>query len=442
MPYLICKKELETKQLETTDTPIRQQKRSIPFLVVVGLFGTGLAFLISTLDPFIYNEKVRVLAPPGFKNTTLGVITILTLVMAFIAQPLIGHWSDHTHSRWGKRAPYLTAGVIGVSLALVFVVTANSLWMLVLAAMLVSTFSNTTQAAWQALIPDQVPTFQHGTAAGIKTVLELTGVVGGVALVGVMLSRGNLWGPPIITITLFGAILLITLYTLHRASTAPKSTGQVATAGAFSMLLTALWQAPTAFYWWMANRFFFWSSAISIRTFLLNYLEDVLQFSPARAQELSSQLFVLLGVGVFLLALPTGAITDRVGRRPMLVVAGLMAAVGASIFIVGRNLSVLFVAGGLIAIGAGIFATTSWALATDLAPQSKGALYLALANGATVLGSIGGRLGGPLIDALNQLFNTVALGYMVVFAIAALFFVGSSTVVLKIPEKAQHKPLG
>jgi hypothetical protein len=59
---------------------------------------------------------------------------------------------------------------------------------------------------------------------------------------------------------------------------------------------------------------------------------------------------------------------------------------------------------------------------------------LALANAATVLGSIGGRLGGPLIDGLNQIVGTVALGYLVVFGIAALFFAGSSAVILKIPE--------
>jgi hypothetical protein len=94
----------------------------------------------------------------------------------------------------------------------------------------------------------------------------------------------------------------------------------------------------------------------------------------------------------------------------------------------------LFVAGGLIAVGAGIFASASWALATDLAPTGEGAQYLGLANVATVLGSIGGRLGGPLIDGVNQLAGSVALGYTVVFAIAALFFAGSSLAVLMITE--------
>jgi MFS family permease len=389
------------------------------------------------LDPFIYNEKVRLLAPAGLRNTTLSFITIMALLVALVAQPLIGQWSDRTRSRWGKRAPYLTAGVVGVSFALALVIVADNLWLLIIAAMLVSTFSNTTQAAWQALIPDQVPEFQRGKAAGIKVVLELMGAVAGIAVVGFILSRGNLWGTPLIAIALFFVILLITLSTLRRSPAPTETIGQAGFQNPFSSLMTTIKQAPPAFSWWMLNRFLFWSSAISIRTFLLNYLEDVLGLSPAYAQSLSSRLLVVLGLGVFVLALPAGAVADRIGRRPILVTAGLLAATGAIFFIIWRDLNLLFIGGGLIALAAGIFASASWALATDLVPDTKGALYLGLANGATVVGSIGGRLGGPLIDGLNRLMGTVTLGYLVVFGIAALFFVGSSVVVLKISEVDQ-----
>lgn len=413
------------------------QKRGIPFLVVVGLFGLGLGFTISSLDPFIYNEKVRLLAPSEFKNTALGFITIMALLVALVVQPLIGQWSDRTRSRWGKRAPYLAAGVVGVSFSLMLVVVAADLWVLMAAAMLVSTCSNTTQAAWQALIPDQVPEWQHGTAAGIKTVLELVGVVSGVGLIGITLARGNLWGSPLIASGLFFVILLITLYTLRSSPVIVEPASRPASPNLIFGLVTSLKQAPPSFSWWMLNRFLFWSSAIAIRTFLLNYMEDVLGLSATEAQALSSRLFILLGVGVFVLALPAGAIADRLGRRPLLITAGLMAAAGAVIFVFWREFNILYVAGGLIAAGAGIFASASWALVTDLVPKTEGALYLALANGATVLGSIGGRLGGPLIDGVNQLMGTITLGYLIVFAIATVFFAGSSLVVMKIPERGR-----
>jgi MFS family permease len=430
--------------IRTTDatepqTPTYRQQRSLRYLIIIGLFGLGLGFTISLLDPFTYNEKVRVLAPPGYKNTTLGLITVMALVVALIVQPWVGQWSDRTHSRWGKRAPFLTAGVIGISFSLILVVVADSLWTLVVAAMLVSTFFNTIQAAWQPLIPDQVPEPQHGTSAGIKTVLELIGLITGIIAVGFMLSRGNLWGAPLLAMALLFIILLTTLLTLRRSPSLATSTPNLRGKNPLRVLLSTLRNASPAFHWWMLNRFLFWSSAIAVRTFMLNYLEDVLGLSAAEAQALGSRLLVILGAGVLILALPAGAVADRIGRRPILIAAGIMAATGATGFIFTRDLFLLFVAGGLIAAGTGIFASASWALATDLAPLSQGALYLALANSATVVGSIGGRLGGPVIDGVNQLLDTAALGYMVVFAISALFFLGSSLVVLKMPERKKFR---
>jgi len=424
---------------------------------VVGLFGLGLGFTIGILDPFLYTEKVRTLAPPAFKNTVLGLLTILTLLVALVWQPVVGRLSDRTHSPWGRRAPYLAAGAVGLTITLSMVVLADSLWLLVLSAMLLSASTNTTQGAWQALIPDRVPEAQHGTAAGVKTLLEMIGVVGAVAVAGITLSRGNLWGGPVAALVLFYAILLITLSTLWgtkgsgnlqarraKVSEPQDRNGDVGGASARSFdapvlrlrsfLQSIIHRMPPSFPWWMLNRFLFWSAAISIRTFMLNYMEDVLAIPPAEAQALSSRIFLVLGAGVFVLALPAGAIADRIGRRPLLIGAGLSAACGAVMFVFSREITVLFVGGGLIAVGAGIFASASWALATDLVPTDEGAQYLGLANVATVLGSIGGRLGGPLIDGVNQLAGSIALGYMVVFGIATLFFMGCSLAVLKITE--------
>lgn len=411
------------------------RQRKIPFMIIMGLFGVSIAFTVSTLDPFIYNEKVRLLVPSGIRNSTLGFITILALLVALLVQPLVGQWSDRTRSKWGRRTPFLVVGVLGISFSLLLVVMADTLWLLVIAAMLVSGFSNTIQSPWQALIPDRIPEAQRGTAAGIKTVLELCGIIAGVGLVSLILVDGNLWVMPGISITLFFIILGVTLYTIFQDGVLVEASAGSRSHNPFAKLFVTLRHAPPQFLWWMANRFLFWSSAIAIRTFLLNFLEDVMHMTPLEAQSLSSRLFVVFGLGVFILALPSGMVADRIGRRPVLIVAGLLAAAGAFLFIVSRDLNWLIAGGGLIAAGTGIFATTSWALATDLAPSGQGALYLGLANGAGIVGGIGGRLGGPLIDGINSFFDTVALGYMIVFGIAVLFFAGSSLVVLKINEK-------
>jgi MFS family permease len=433
---IINQEPLSLTQPDTAPTP-RLEIRNIPFLVGLGLFGLGLNVIFNILDPFIYTEKVRLLAPQALKNSTLSLITITTLLVALFAQPLVGQWSDRTQSRWGRRVPFLVAGVIGLSFALTLIIAADKLWLLLLAVALASISSNTIQAAWHALVPDRVPRTQHGTMAGIKTILESTGAVMGIGLAGLTLGQGQLWTAPLIVISLLWLVLWLTLQTLHRVPAASSMPVSSNFDHPLALLKLNLSHLPPAFPWWMVNRFLFWAAAISIRTFLLNYMEDVLHLSPAETQALSSRIILLLGAGVFLLVLPAGAVADRIGRRPLLIAAGLLAAAGAILFIFLRDINLLFVAGGLIAGGAGIFASASWALATDIVPKGEGALYLGLANAATVLGSISGRLGGPLIDGLNQATGS-AVGYLVIFGLAALFFIGSSVVVLKIPGQGSR----
>lgn len=444
-------------------------QRATFFLVVIGLFGLGLGFTASILDPLFYTEKVRLIAPPALKNTALSFITIMALLVALIIQPLTGWWSDRTQTRWGKRLPYLVGGVVGLSFSFSLLIIADNLWLLVMAAMLTSACTNTVQGVWQALTPDQVPVTQHGLAAGIKTLLELVGVVAGVVLFGLALARGMIWVTPTAAIAIFWLILIITVYTLwcskgwvyesrSTQDASQKKAGQLTmlyfyAGGARSTTpspiqlwiktlrlarraagqLAVLFRRTPTFFWWIVNRILFWSAGIAVRTFILNYLEDVMALPLTEVQALSQRLFLILGMGVFLLVLPAGILADRLGRRPLLIGAGLVAAAGTVMLLFVRDPTLLFVAGGLIAGGAGIFASTSWALATDLAPPGQSALYLGIANGATVLGSIGGRLGGPVIDGLNQTSRTGAMGYLVVFGLAAIFFMASSAAVLRIP---------
>ena len=457
------------------------KRRSIAFLIVIGLFGLCFGFLFNTLDPFIYTEKIRWLALPWLKNSALSTITIMALLAALVVQPVVGRWSDHTRSRWGRRAPFLVVGVAGVCVSLVLMLITGEFWLVVMTAMLISAFANVVQGPWQALVPDQVPEQQHGTAAGIKTLVELVGVTAGVTVAGASLARGNLWTAPLVVMGLLTTVLGITLYVITKfghpeaADTLPnveqpagaESTQPIilpttqpfglpfdfappaeTSPGKFQgrppnyltyfitrcFALVTLIRAVPGFAWWMVNRVLFWSAVIAVRTFMLNYMQDVLLFSPAETQRLSSHLFLALGIGVFLLALPAGAIADRIGRHPLLVIAGMMAALGTSILIFSRALPLLYVAAGLIGAGAGVFSSSSWALATDLAPPKNSALYLGLANSASVVGSISGRLGGPLIDGLNELTGVPSSGYMLVYGLSALFFVASSLAVWGIPK--------
>ena len=50
--------------------------------------------------------------------TLVGVVLTVTSLWDAIIDPIIGHWSDTTRSRWGKRRPFLMFGAPAMALAL------------------------------------------------------------------------------------------------------------------------------------------------------------------------------------------------------------------------------------------------------------------------------------------------------------------------------------
>src|SRR5579862_8573606 len=73
-------------------------------------FGVHLAVLTSALLLF-YNQVV------GLPAAWVGGAMAVTLIFDAICDPLIGEWSDHTRSRWGRRHPFMYASAIPAAIA-------------------------------------------------------------------------------------------------------------------------------------------------------------------------------------------------------------------------------------------------------------------------------------------------------------------------------------
>ncbi|HWJ39537.1 MAG TPA: MFS transporter, partial [Candidatus Limnocylindrales bacterium] len=76
-------------------------------------FGVHLIVLTSTLLLF-YNQVV------GLPAAWVGATMAVTLIFDAICDPLIGEWSDHTRSRWGRRHPFMYASAIPAAVAFYF----------------------------------------------------------------------------------------------------------------------------------------------------------------------------------------------------------------------------------------------------------------------------------------------------------------------------------
>jgi len=76
-------------------------------------FGVHQVVLTSALLLF-YNQVV------GLPAAWVGAAMMVTLIFDAIFDPLIGEWSDHTRSRWGRRHPFMYASAVPAAVAFYF----------------------------------------------------------------------------------------------------------------------------------------------------------------------------------------------------------------------------------------------------------------------------------------------------------------------------------
>ncbi len=420
------------------------KKISFLRMLVISLLGFALTFSSNIQDPPLMTFKVRQLAP-NLPNTTLGILGFFGLLVAMAVQPIVGVFSDRAKTRLGRRLPFIMGGAVLIAVSLFTLALAPALWVLVLGVILIQFSSNILQGPWQALIPDLVPEGQRGTASSLKAVMDIIATVVAGAVAGILLGTTGqkLFGSNAIYFTAAAPVLVFILFIILTGIWAREQPGATSEAVASRSVGEAL---KNAFYvnfrenpifgWWFANRILFWGAFIAINAFLINYLVDVIKMSQNEAQSFYGTLKVILGVALILVALASGWLSDRFGRKPVMMAAGLVAFAGAALLLFVRDHTMIIVAGAVIGMGIGAFLSANWALATDIVPREEAARYLGIANIATCIGSgVARLLGGVLIDPINKLLGSSSLGYLSLFILATLCFLASALVIIPLPNK-------
>lgn len=202
-------------------------------------------------------------------------------------------------------------------------------------------------------------------------------------------------------------------------------------------------KAQSSFIWWVINRLLFLAAIGAIQGFAYYFLQDVV-----KVQNVGFITTLLMGVvALFLLpsALVGGRLADKMGKKHLVSISGIIAAVGAFLLVVVGILAntgifnlpqevligLVMFSGCIIGTGTGTFMATNWALGTDLVPPAEAGKFLGISNLAGAGAGIVGRgIGGPLADFFNGLMP--GLGYLVIFFIFAVLFLLSVFVLVKV----------
>lgn len=181
----------------------------------VYFFGlTTLSQTMGLLTPLLVQQFVGV----SQQGTYYGNFRLYTLMVALLAQSLMGLLSDRSTITWGRRRPFILVGtVITAVLTILIGFTAGmqgmqGFWILLAIGLLQSVAANTGQAAEQGIIPDLVPDEKRGLFSGVKALLEIPLPMIIVALlIAKQISKGNMWVGLLVAIGVLVFTMLLTM---------------------------------------------------------------------------------------------------------------------------------------------------------------------------------------------------------------------------------------
>ncbi|HMX41285.1 MAG TPA: MFS transporter, partial [Saprospiraceae bacterium] len=118
-------------------------------------------------------------------------------IIGMIVQPIIGHYSDQTWSRWGRRKPYFLAGAIAACFGMMLMPNAGMLSAALPAVlmgagmlMIMDASFNVAMEPFRALVADKLPSVQRTLGFSVQTALIGIGAVIGSWLPAMLTAGG------------------------------------------------------------------------------------------------------------------------------------------------------------------------------------------------------------------------------------------------------------
>jgi MFS family permease len=434
--------------------------RQRDFLLLT-VYWVAIGYMWQGLGVLILPDIVQNLVGNAHKGTALSLLEAIGTVVAVVWQPVAGTLSDRTHTRWGRRRPYLVGGTAGDLLFLLGLALSGAFWVLIVFYTLLQLASNTAQGPYQGLAPDVVPQEQRGTSSGYYGLANLVGLLTGSIVVAVIQAAAGP-RPAIgsIALLLLVATVVTVCFVPERRATDGAKLGSP-----LDVVLTTFTRPlrHPGFAWLMGSRLLILMGLVGVQSFALFFFRDVFFPHSADAATLSTGALVAVVVVVAgLVTWPAVRLSDRLGRRkPLILLGGALSVAGvlvllfsgyrllptavlspaAAILRAPAPVAQTLLSGLLVGAGLGAFLSVDWAFIMDVIPGSDEAgLFFGFSNIATAGSGVIARLAaGSLLDHFNAgppILNLPG-GYPVVFVLFIGWLVVGTLLILPIRERGR-----
>jgi maltose/moltooligosaccharide transporter len=153
-------------------------KKQKPTLSFWQIWNMSFGFLGIQFGFALQNANVsRIFETLGAKVENIPILWIAAPVTGLIMQPIIGHMSDNTWNRLGRRRPYFLVGAILASLALLIMPNSPVLWIAAGMLWIMDASINISMEPFRAFVGDMLPSEQRTRGFATQSFFIGTGAV-------------------------------------------------------------------------------------------------------------------------------------------------------------------------------------------------------------------------------------------------------------------------
>ena len=159
-----------------------------------GLWNISFGFLGIQIGFALQNANMsRIFQTLGGSLDDLSYLWVAAPLTGLLVQPIIGHYSDRTWTRFGRRRPYFFAGALLAAIALFAMPEARVLWLAAVTLWVLDASINVSMEPFRAFVGDMLRKDQHTAGYALQTAFIGAGAVIG-SIFPYLLSRAGVSG--------------------------------------------------------------------------------------------------------------------------------------------------------------------------------------------------------------------------------------------------------
>ncbi len=348
---------------------------------------------------------------PANKANIVAMLSVSAMIVATVANILIGAFSDLTRSVLGRRTPWLMIGSVGSAATLFIMGRTESVAMLLFEWCVFQVFLNAIVAPLLAVISDRIAPAHRGTISSIYAFGFTLGIYGGqfinARFLGDVTFGFNMMA---IAILLSGPVAALLM---RERSSKPMPKRQFSREMVLDNFSVPRRNARD-YYLALFGKLTIMTATFAIQGYQLYILTDYLKITEDDVGRQLGTISIILMITALAMAVVAGPVSDKMGSRKLpVMLAGLLVAVGALVPFFSVQPWTMLVYALISGLGSGIFNSVDQALNVEVLPNAETA---AKDLGVLNLANTGGQVLGPAIAALAI---SVA-GYQMIFPMVAV----------------------